>query len=257
MTAPAPLITIGRLPNLRELIIPDPGMIIVDMDLDRADLWVLQRECNDERLREKLEAERKDKAQDIHTANALDIFGKSDYEKRRFAKVFCHGKNYGATSPALSKQCGISIKAADTAGEKWFAAHPGIPTWQVRVKNQIYRTHQIKNKFGFRRHFFSRVDDAYTQALAWVPASTVALVVHYAFCNIEENLPWVQILMNGHDSLTMQVPEARLEESLPLIEREAKIVVPYQEPLIIPVGFSVSKESWGKVEELKGYQYAA
>lgn len=250
------LLSIGRLPNLRELIIPDPGYCIIDMDLDRADLWVLAWETQDEALKAKLEAERKDKTKDIHTANALTLFGKSDYEKRRFAKVFCHGKNYGATSPTLAKQCGISIRAADSAGEKWFGAHPGIPAWQGRVKNQIYRTRQIANKFGYRRHFFGRPDDAYNQALAWVPASTVALTVHYAMCNIAENLPWVQVLINGHDSLTMQVPTPRVAESLPLIEREARIVIPYQEPLVIPIGFSVSESSWGQVKELEGYCYA-
>lgn len=242
-------IDLGRLPNLRELIIPDPGYVIVDMDLDRADLWVLAWETQDEALIAKLEDERRDKSKDIHTANALTLFGAVDYEKRRFAKVFCHGKNYGATSTTLAKQCGISIRAADAAGLKWFGAHPGIPAWQSRVREQIGKTKQIGNKFGFRRYFFGRAEDAYNQALAWVPASTVALVVHKACCNIRENLPIVQVLLNGHDSLTMQVPEQLVDELIPEIEKQARIVVPYQEPLIIPVGFSVSNESWGKVKD--------
>lgn len=253
------LVDLGRLPNLRELIIPDPGYTIIDMDLDRADLWVLAWECQDEALINKLEEERRDKSKDIHTANSLTLFGSVDYEKRRFAKVFCHGKNYGATSPTLAKQCGISIKAADAAGIKWFSAHPGIPSWQGRINNQVAKTRTVANKFGFRRYFFGRAEDAYNQALAWVPASTVALTVHHACCNIMEDnwlSRYVQVLMNGHDSLTMQCKTEVVEEALPRIEEKSRIVIPYQEPLIIPVGFSLSNESWGKVVEYDKWKSA-
>lgn len=250
------LLSVGRLPNLRELIIPDPGYTIIDMDLDRADLWVLQRESGDVRLLEKLEAERRDKAMDIHTQNAMTLFSKSDYEKRRFAKVFCHGANYGAKAPTLAKQCGITAKLADASLMKWFGEHPGILKWQFRVKEQVGRTHQVANKFGYRIHFFGRADNHFNDALAWVPASTVALTIHKTTINIMDNDPWIEVMLNGHDSLTMQVPTPRVAEALRVIEGHSRVVIPYENPLVIPVGFSTSEVSWGQVKEVTDYEYA-
>lgn len=257
-----PLLNIGRLPNLRDLIIPDPGYTIIDMDLDRADLWVLQRESGDSRLREKLEDEKKG-GQDIHTANALSLFGQgildaqgvAHPEKRRFAKVFCHGADYGAKAATLAKQCGISIKLAEASLLRWFGEHTGILSWQGNVKQQVRSSMEMRNKYGYRIKFFGRWEDHVNDALAWVPASTVALTIHKTTINIHRHDPWIEVLLNGHDSLTTQVPTSRLEEGLATMERHSRIVIPYEEPLIIPIGFSTSDKSWGQVKELKNYAY--
>jgi DNA polymerase-1 len=247
----------GRLPNLRELIIPDPGYVIVDMDLKRADMWVTAWEAEDDYFKEQLREEERDPSKDVHDSNCIDIFGDAAYnpdgtinkQKRRDAKVFGHGSDYLAQPPALAKQCGTTLAVAQAAQAKWFAKHPGIPKWHQRVRDTVWRTRSISNKFGYRIKFFDRVDNCIPQACAWVPQSTVALVINKAFCAIAEQLPKVEVLLQVHDSLTMQIPIGSEQELIPQIEALSLIPIPYSDPLTIPVSFSVSGESWGKVWE--------
>lgn len=240
---------LGKLPNLRSLVVPDPGHVLVDMDLQRADLWVVAWESGDTALKAKLYAELEDPKNDIHTANAFTIFGAVDYYKRRFAKVFAHGSNYGSKPPKLASELNISRAEASAAQLKWFQGHPGILNWHGRTQHNLYKYRYVANQFGYRRLFFDRPDNCFTDALAWVPASTVALVINHALLQINRALPWVQILLQTHDSLTFQLPTDRLHSAIPLLRHHARVVVPYPEPLTIPVTFSVSTKSWGDVEE--------
>ncbi len=245
------MIDLKRLPNLRSLIVPDPGYTLIDMDLDRADVNIVAWESGDLALKQKLLEERKDASKNLHTANAISIFGTCTKDQYRFAKVFAHGTNYGATAPTIARQLGITIKEAEKAQDRWFAIHPGIQRWHHRIKEEVRSRRMVSNKFGYRIVFFDRPESCFNEALAWVPASTVALVAHKAMVAVEDNLPFVQVLLNGHDSLVFQVETPRVREALPLIEQHSLITIPYDDPLVIPVGFSTSEENWGDVKEVE------
>jgi DNA polymerase I len=235
-----------RLPNLRDLIIPDTNYTIVDEDLNRADVQVVAWDSNDSALKEKLLAEQRDPAKDLHTQNAFDLFGKTDKKYRDLGKKIVHASNYLVTPRTLAAQTGILVSEGERFIATWFRKHPAIPEWHRRVARQLAETREVRNAFGFRRFFFGRTEDCLPEAVAWVPQSTVALVINHALCNIAENLPDVQLLLQVHDSLTMQIPTHRLEELLPQVAAQSRIVVPYPDPLIIPTSFKMSNKSWGQ-----------
>lgn len=245
------MIDLKRLPNLRTLIVPDPGYTIIDMDLDRADVNIVAWESGDLALKEKLLEERRNPEKNLHIANAISIFGTCTKDQYRFAKVFAHGTNYGATPPTIARQLGITIKEAEKAQARWFAVHPGIQQWHHRIKEEVRTKKSVSNKFGYRIVFFDRPDSCFNEALAWVPASTVALVAHKAMVAVEDNVTDVQVLLNGHDSLVFQTRTELLREKLPEIERHSLITIPYDDPLVIPVGFSISDKTWGDVKEIE------
>lgn len=242
------LVELGRLPNLRSLVCPDPGFTLIDMDLQRADLWVVARESGDALLLQKLQEEVLDPTKDLHTANALTVFGMVDYWKRRFAKVFAHGTNYGSQPKKMASELGISIPEAARCQGVWFKAHQGIRTWHERTAFNLQKSNMVANKFGYRRKFFDRPDNCFTDALAWVPASTVALIINHALVAIGESKLPVELLLQTHDSLTYQCPTPLVWEVIPQLRTLGSIPVPYDPPLVIPLGFSVSDRSWGDVE---------
>ena len=59
------------------------------------------------------------------------------------------------------------------------------------------------------------------------------------------HLKEVHVLLQVHDSLAGQIPTHRLEALLPRMKELARIVVPYEDPLIIPTGIKLSPVSWG------------
>lgn len=247
-------VTIGEFPNQRGLILPDPGCTIIDMDLDRADAQFVAWEANDESLKSILKA-----GADLHLQNAKDIWGShvvKTGKERKLAKVFCHAVNYGAYPKRLAKALGLTIKDAEWIYGRWFKLHPGIREWHNRVRNDLYTKRLIRNPFGFERYYFERPENVLNKALAWVPQSSVGIIINTAWHQVDpavrtaENpgIPGVEVLMQVHDSLTMQCPSKRVIELLPRIQEKSLIVVPYPDPLIIPVGFKISDKSWGDVD---------
>lgn len=259
-------------PNIRAMFVPDPGYVFFDGDLDRADLQVVAWEADDQMLKAALRM-----GADIHLMNAfvlngkepppleelIERHGKSEtcccpppkcyWEHRRplsstreFAKVFCHGTNYGGGARTMAANTGRSISEIDRAQKIWFGAHPGIKKWQDLVKHQVQKYHFVENKFGYRWYIFDRVESIIPEAIAWIPQSTVSNIINKIWLNIHENLPEVEVLLQVHDSLAGQFPAVLAEEMPRRIKEQAHIVVPYEDPLVIPFGLKISDKSWGE-----------
>lgn len=249
-----------QFPNIREIFIPDPSYTFFDMDLERADLFVVCWEAEDEQLKTAMRL-----GVDIHLLNAYVVTNKSvpdllelvethpkyqDWRRpmkmiREFAKVFCHGTNYTGQPRTMAMHTGRSVQEIERAQNIWFGAHPGIKTWHQRVELQIRKYRFVENKFGYRWYIFDRIEQALAEAVAWIPQSTVSIVINKIWERIYRELPEVQILMQVHDSLPGQLPTARLLELLPRIQECAQITVPYEDPLVIPINIKTSEKSWG------------
>lgn len=228
------------LPNIRKIFVPDTGYTFFDMDLDRADLQVVAWESDEADFKALLRS-----GEDVHQVNANDL-----KITRQLAKAWVHGTNYGGRERTMAKTCGITIHEATKMRARWFAIHPGILAWHERTENMLRTKRYVENKFGYRRHYFDRVEGLLPEALAWVPQSTVACVINRAWLNIFNTLSArgrgpVEILLQVHDSLAGQVPTAQAAQLLPLVKSAAQIAVPYSDPLIIPTGIKTSSKSWG------------
>jgi DNA polymerase I len=224
-----------ELPNVRKLFIPDPGFTFFDCDLDRADLQVVVWEADDSALKSMLK-----EGTDIHAENAKTL-GIS----RQLSKSWVHGTNYGGGPRTMSVACGIPVHQAEKMRERWFQAHPGIRRWHERVELQLRTKKTVENRLGYRRFYFDRVEGLLPEALAWIPQSTVACVINRIWVNLWDNLKDVQVLLQVHDSLAGQFPSHLKEWCLKRIKEEAQVVVPYDDPLIIPIGIKTSEQSWG------------
>lgn len=256
----------GRpLPNLRSTIVPDAYHTIFNCDLERADLQVVAWEADDEQLKDVLRNHG-----DIHLVNAVMVFDikdvpydecfpthrkydehKEKYEqKRHFGKTFCHLTNYGGGGRTCAIKVHTTVHQADLLQKRWFEIHPGILKWHRRTSAQLMGTRTIYNKFGYRRVYFDRVEGLLPEALAWVPQSTVAILVSFQQMAIEEALPeQVDMIMQGHDSLIGQYRTEHEGIILPRMHAASKIAVPYDDPLYIPLELATSTSSWGEVRK--------
>lgn len=251
------------LPNIRKLFIPDVGYTFFDMDLDRADLQVVVWESGEEELKAALRT-----GVDMHMLNAMTLKGKSSipldeiceghpkydewrsiYKKeRQLAKTFIHGTNYSGSPRTMAIHAGITTIEAERFQNTYFGRYPGIKRWHHRVEESLKRTHTVTNAFGYRRTYFEDTSRILPKALAWVPQSTVANVINRAWINLYNNTPYIQVLIQVHDSLAGQFPTHLKDKALKDLKENARIVVPYKDPLIIPVGVKVSLKSWGDCE---------
>jgi len=252
-----------KLPNIRSLFIPDPGYTMFDSDLDRADLQVVAWEAGDQVLKDALKT-----GVDMHILNAYAITGQeppdlswlveshAEYPRirslmekgRKLAKAWCHGTNYGGSPRTMAVAAGITVRESEQAQKRYFGLYPGILEWHKRTEHQLHSKRFVFNQFGYRRYYFDRIDKLLPEALAWIPQSTVANYIDKVWLNIYENIPEVQILLQVHDSLVGQYPTHKETHCKQRILEEAKkVVIPYPDPLIIPLGIKTSTKSWGDV----------
>lgn len=239
-------------PNVRKLFIPDPGMTLFDVDLAGADAQVVAWEAEDESLKAIFRSGEK-----IHCVNAKQLFGAqagADGKRQPYygrAKMGCHLTNYGGKARTLSKGLGMTMKEAEWFQRRWFEMHPGVKTWHEEVENSLLTTRSVRNKFGFRRFYFDRIEALLPQALAWIPQSTVAIVINKGLCNIAESKTELELLLQVHDSLVGQYPTHLQSKLLPVLHDCIRIPIPYDDPLTIGTSLDISTKSWGDLQGLK------
>jgi DNA polymerase-1 len=243
------------LPNIRKIFIPDSGYDIYDCDLAGADAQVVAWEAEDADLKAAFRA-----GLDVHSKNASDMWGgafdqlqgSARKKKRQSCKHAVHGTNYGGTARTIAAHPSINwtVHEADQFQKRWFQIHPAIRRWHTRVQADLDRAKTVANPFGYRRVFFDRPDAVFPEALAWVPQSTVALVSFYGALQLEKASPWIEMLLQNHDSIVFQAPH-RYRGSIAEIKRGLEIVVPYSDPLTIPWGVARSEVSWGDCEKVE------
>jgi len=254
-----------KLPNIRKLFIPDEGYTFFDQDLDRADLQVVIWEADDTDLKKALRL-----GLDMHCVNACDVFdikgipydelaeSHANYKehrnrigeaKRGKTKAGVHATNYGVGDRKLAQTLGITTHEASLFRSKWFGAHPGVRRWHLRTEESLAKQGYIQNKFGARLYNFGRPN--LPEFLGWLPQSTVAGVINRVLVKIdaayEQKKTTVQLLLQCHDSLAGQFRSNVTEKEVAFLQEAGKVIVPYDDPLVIPTGIKLSTKSWGDV----------
>lgn len=250
------------LPNIRKIFVPDPGYVMFDCDLQGADAQVVAWEADDADLKAAFRNHL-----DVHAKNATDMWGAAFtaldpngypfYKKRQSCKHSVHGTNYGGSPSALAHHpsIGFTISEAEQFQKRWFTLHPKIGpisrpgSWHYRIQKQLDSSRTVTNAFGYRRVYFDRPDQCWTEALAWVPQSTVALVTFYGALQLETKIPEAEILLQNHDSLVFQIPKG-CGHTYRDVREALSVTIPYPDPLVIPWGISVSETSWGDCKKV-------
>jgi uracil-DNA glycosylase/DNA polymerase I-like protein with 3'-5' exonuclease and polymerase domains len=249
------------LPNIRSMFGPDTGFTFFDLDLDRADLQVVAWEADDPLLKAALKI-----GADVHLLNVYVLDGKdpppleeliethSKYpdhrgprkHKREFAKVFCHGTDYLGKARTMAAHTGRTVHEIDRAQKIYFGKYPGIPVWHKRVIEQVKKRHYVENRFSYRWYIFDRLnDEVMPAAVAWIPQSTIGCTINRIWLKLWNYAREIQVLLQVHDSLAGQFPTHLKEQCIKRLLTESQVTIPYDDPLIIPVGVKTSEVSWG------------
>lgn len=237
------------LPNIRKFFVPDQGYTIFDLDGDSADLRFVTWESDCRQMKAYFAAGEKpyvEIAKEYYRDPTITKY----HPSYRFMKALCHGTNYGGEGMGLSHRIGLLVKDVERMQKWYFGMCPEIKQWQEDIRNQVRGRGWIENPFGYRIYFRDRITrETENEALAWTPQSSVALLINHAAKNIDDNLPWAQLLLQVHDSLTGQFPIYLGERAKRELLEQARIPVQTRSgELIVPMGLKCSDKSWGDCE---------
>lgn len=239
-------------PNVRKLFLPDRGKTIIDCDLSGADAQVVAWEANDTELKNAFKA-----GLNIHNHNGEAMWGAAyvpdkiirppNVTMRDDVKRGVHAVNYGTSARTLAQNLQWSIRDAEIFKSRWLNLHPQIKGWHDKVYYDLQTTRTIRNQFGYRIVYFDRPDGLLPEALAWGPQSTVGILASRGAVRLAKAFPWLEVLLQVHDSVVFQIPNHQFQTStLMKIKETLHIPVPYpSDPLYIPWGMKASQRSWG------------
>ena len=233
------------LPNIRTLFLPDPGNTFFDIDLSSADLRIVTWESDCGEMKAMLR-EGKNPYVEIAKEYYNDPTITKKHPRYRDFKSLAHGTHYLGTASGLSDRIGLSVHEVDTVQKWYFGKFPEIKNWQEDFKDQIVKRRYVENIFGNRCYVFDRIEGTiFNQFIAWLPQSTVAVLINKAYAAIDAQLHEVEILLQVHDSLAGQFPTHLKDWAMSRIVELSQIPLPYDDPLVIPVGVKTSELSWG------------
>lgn len=234
-----------ELPNVRRLFIPDPGMTMFDTDLDSADLRIVAWESDCKWLKEQFRTGQKPYVSMMKEYYQDDSITKHHKSYPMF-KSTAHGSNYLGTADGMAPRIGLDPKQVQKLQNWYFNLCPEVVKWQNDVKKQVEGRRYIQNVFGYRMYIFDRIQQStFNEAVAWIPQSSVACLINRVWDNLDRNMPECEILIQVHDSLVGQFETHLGDWAERRIIEESQVVLPYDDPLIIPMGIATSSESWG------------
>ncbi|ALK95769.1 DNA polymerase I [Massilia sp. WF1] len=207
--------------RIREAFIARPGSVIVSADYSQIELRIMAHISGDEAMLRAFA-----QGEDIHRATAAEIFGiapeEVESEQRRYAKVINFGLIYGMSAFGLAQNLGIERGAAGNYIERYFARFAGVKQYMDETRLQAKARGYVETVFG-RRLWLPEINSpngprragAERAAINAPMQGTAADLIKLAMIAVQdwiekENLA-TRMIMQVHDELVLDVPEAELE----------------------------------------------
>jgi DNA polymerase-1 len=220
--------------RIREAFVAPDGHTLVCADYSQIEPRILAHLSQDQRLLAIFA-----QSEDIHLATAMEIFSlpadQITKEMRRAAKTVVFGIVYGISPFGLSQNIGVPQAEARKYIETFFERFPAVRALMDRNiaegKAKGYTTtilgrrrpipelqsgDPVQRSFGERMAVNSPIQGSAADLIK------VAMIrVHQA---LQEQQPQTKIILQVHDELIFEVPEAHLEAAKPLVKTEMEAV---------------------------------
>jgi len=215
--------------KIRRAFIAADGYKLVSADYSQIELRLLAEIAGIETLKKAFR-----EGLDIHAMTASEMFGVPvkgmPGEIRRRAKAINFGIIYGISAFGLANQLGIEREEAGAYIKKYFERFPGIRDYMEETKTFAKKNGYVHTLFGRKCHYpeiaHSNASIRAFNERAAINArlqGTAADIIRRAMVRMEAALAKAklsaQMLLQVHDELVFEVPEAEVAKTLPVVEK--------------------------------------
>ena len=238
--------------RVREAFVAAPGCVIASADYSQIELRIMAHISEDEALLRAF-----NEGLDVHRATAAEVFGVAldqvSSEQRRYAKVINFGLIYGMSSFGLARNLGIETKAAAAYIDKYFQRYPGVKTYMDETRLSAKSRGYVETVFG-RRLYLPEINSpngprrsgAERAAINAPMQGTAADLIKLSMVKVQQVLDaqarCSKMIMQVHDELVFEVPEAEIEWVRSEIPRLMAGVAQLKAPLLAEIGFGPNWE---------------
>jgi DNA polymerase-1 len=238
--------------RIREAFIAPPGHKLVSADYSQIELRIMAHISGDESLLRSFS-----QGEDIHRATAAEIFSVTPLEvsndQRRVAKVINFGLIYGMSSFGLASNLGITRDAAKLYIDRYFARYPGVARYMDETRVSAKAKGYVETVFG-RRLWLPEINGgngprrqaaeraAINAPMQGTAADLIKLSMIAVQKWIEESKIGTRMIMQVHDELILEVPDAELSDVRKRLPELMCGVADLKVPLVAEVGAGLNWE---------------
>jgi DNA polymerase-1 len=213
--------------KIRTAFVASPGHKLISADYSQIELRILAHMADIPQL-----AQAFADGIDIHAMTASEMFGVPvagmDPMVRRRAKAINFGIIYGISAFGLANQLGIGREEAGAYIKKYFERFPGIRDYMESTKSDCRRDGYVTTIFGRRAHY-PEIQSKNPSMRAFNERAAInapiqgsaADIIRRAMVRIEPALEAARLsaamLLQVHDELIFEVPEAEVEATIPIV----------------------------------------
>ncbi len=232
--------------RIRRAFIAPPGHSLLSADYSQIELRLVAHVAGIEGLKQAFHH-----GDDIHAITASQVFGVPvagmDPMVRRQAKAINFGIIYGISPFGLARQLGIPNGEAKAYIEAYFARYPEIRAYMEAAKQQMRDLGYVTTLFG-RKCFIQGADQKNPAMRAFAERAAInapiqggaADIIKRAMIRLQPALDaaglTAKMLLQVHDELVFEVPDAELEATRALVKREMEAAAVLSVPLLVETG---------------------
>ena len=236
--------------GIRRMFVAGPGNVLVDADYSQIELRLLARISGDEAMKEAFLS-----GEDFHAVTASQVFGlplgQVTHELRSRAKAVNFGIVYGISAFSLAQDIGVSQGEAKLYIDTYLAKYHGVREYMDSTIAQAKERGYVTTLFGRRRtlpelhssnfnlrSFGERV--ARNMPIQGTAADIIKLAMIRVHARLAREMPQARLLLQVHDELIVECPEALGERAAAILKEEMEHVADYPVPLIADAGLGRS-----------------
>ncbi len=253
--------------ELRELMVPPPGMVIGEADSSQIEARYVALISNDYDLLTLFETA------DVHKKTAALCFAIA-YEKvtkthRQVGKFVRHGGNYDMGFLKFARHFNkearkfgidyyMTVPKAKELLAKFHQMHPNVrEVFHEEVRKALQDNGRtLVTPWGRQRTFFARPGpELEREAIAYLPSSTAADNTKHAGLAVKERLPWLPFFHEWHDALYWFCEETAFAEVAAVVKEEMERPLSFERCSIqrgvisIPCEVKIGRENLRFLEE--------
>jgi DNA polymerase I len=228
--------------RIREAFVAEPGHLLLSADYSQIELRVLAHLSGDPTL---IDTFRKN--EDVHDRTSLEIFGPLSPipkdEQRRISKMVNYALLYGKTAFSLAKDIGVSRGEAAAFIDAYFARYSKVRAFIDDTIAQARETGQVRTLLGRLRRLPDLRSknvpvrmEAERQAMNTPVQGSAADLIKRAMIDLHAELQQrklrSRLILQIHDELLLEVPEAEAEEAKQLVTRIMEGALALDVPLV-------------------------
>lgn len=235
---------LGR--RIRRAFVAEKGSKIISADYSQLELRLLAHITQDPVMLEAFQ-----KGDDIHARTARLVFGaKTDHElkeARRFAKIVNFAIAYAIEPWGLSQRVGISRQEAKKVIEDYYNTYKGVRRYMEEVPVRAREHGYVRSIYGRIRPLPGISDrnanirkaaerEAINMPIQGTASDIVKIAMLHVATEFERAGLKARLLMQVHDELLVEAPEAEIESVVEILKREMESAVSLDVPLVADVG---------------------